>query len=55
MVCRSCGQELPDMQFELYTTGTRRRVCRQCKYLLYGVRAKRQWRLRLLARVIDAI
>ena len=52
MECRVCRKELPDVQFELYPTGTRRRVCRQCKYQLYGVRAKRQWRLRQLARVI---
>ena len=52
MECRVCGKELPDVQFELYPTGTRRRVCRQCKYQLYGVRAKRLWRLRQLARVL---
>jgi hypothetical protein len=49
MICRNCGQQLPDTQFEQYPTGTRRRVCRQCKYLLYGVKAKRKWRLRQLA------
>lgn len=52
MICRACGRDLPDEQFELYPTGTRRRVCRQCKYQLYGVKAKRQWRLRLLAHAI---
>ena len=52
MICRNCGQELPDEQFELYPTGTRRRVCRQCKYQLYGVRAKRKWRLRQLATLL---
>lgn len=52
MTCRNCGQELPEEQFELYPTGTRRRVCRQCKYQLYGVKAKRRWRLRLLAHAI---
>ena len=52
MICRVCGKELPDVQFELYPTGTRRRVCRQCKYQLYGVRAKQRWRLRQLARVL---
>lgn len=52
MVCRNCGRELPDTQFELYPTGTRRRVCRQCHYRLHGIRAKRKWRLMQLARVI---
>lgn len=50
MDCRECGQTLPEEQFELYPTGTRRRVCRQCKYQLYGIKAKRRWRLRQLAR-----
>lgn len=49
MRCRECGEELPLEAFELYATGTRRRVCRQCKYQLYGVKAKRKWRLRQLA------
>ncbi|MBR0048180.1 MAG: hypothetical protein IJP74_02515 [Prevotella sp.] len=50
MTCRECGRELPVEAFELYHTGTRRRVCRQCKYLLYGVEAKRRWKLRQLAK-----
>ena len=49
MICRHCGLELPDEQFELYPSGTRRRVCRSCKYLLYGRRAYRKWRLKQLA------
>lgn len=49
--CRNCGRTLPDEQFELYATGTRRGVCRQCKYRLYGIKAKRKWRLRALARI----
>ena len=52
MICRACGRDLPDEQFELYPTGTRRRVCRQCKYQLYGPQAKRRWRLRQLAHVL---
>ena len=49
MICRNCGQELPKERFELYPTGTRRLVCRQCKYQLYGKEAKRRWRLNQLA------
>ena len=41
-----------DEQFELYPTGTRRGVCRQCKYQLYGIEAKRRWRLRQMAALI---
>ncbi|MBR6276706.1 MAG: hypothetical protein IKR31_07250 [Prevotella sp.] len=46
--CIHCGQQLPDECFERYPSGTHRRVCRACKYLLYGVKAKRKWRLRHL-------
>jgi len=49
MICRICNRELPDEAFERYPTGTRRRMCRQCKYQLYGIPAKRKWRLRQLA------
>lgn len=49
--CRNCGRTQPDEEFELYPTGTRRAVCRQCKYALYGIKAKRKWRLRALARI----
>lgn len=48
-VCRHCGGTLPLDEFECYPSGTRRRVCRRCKYQLYGVEAKRRWRLRQLA------
>ena len=50
MQCRACSKELPVEAFERYATGTRRRVCRQCKYRLYGIKAKRKWQLRELAR-----
>ena len=52
MVCKCCRRELPDEAFELYPTGTRRRVCRQCKYQLYGQQAKRRWRMRQMAALI---
>lgn len=41
--CRNCGRELPEEQFELYPSGTRRRVCRRCHYELHSRRAKRKW------------
>ena len=50
MQCQTCGEELPIEAFEQYATGTRRRVCRRCKYWLYGIKAKRKWRLQQLAR-----
>lgn len=42
-ICRNCGRELPDEQFELYPSGTRRGVCRHCHYELHSRRAKRKW------------
>lgn len=42
-ICRNCGRELPDEQFELYPSGTRRGVCRHCHYELHSQRAKRKW------------
>ncbi len=50
--CKHCQRELPDELFEQYPGGTRRKVCRQCKYLLYGVAAKRRWCLRQKAAAI---
>jgi hypothetical protein len=50
MICRHCHRDLPDEAFELYPTGTRRHVCRQCKYLLYGKKAYAKWRLTQLAK-----
>lgn len=44
--CKNCGRTLPDEEFELYPTGTRRGVCRQCKYTLYGIKAKKKWHMR---------
>jgi len=52
MKCRHCGLELPDEQFELYPSGTRRRVCRQCKYELYGRRAWLRWWQKQRARAL---
>jgi len=45
LTCRRCGRSLPKESFELYRSGTRRKVCRQCKYQLYGIKAKRKWYL----------
>ena len=33
--CRHCGLTLPLNEFERLPTGTYRRVCRRCKYVLY--------------------
>lgn len=54
MICKNCGRELPEEQFELYPTGTRRKVCRHCHYELHGRKAWRKWRMKQLARVIVA-
>ena len=52
MVCLNCKRELPDEQFEMCKTGTRRRVCRHCHYELHGKRAWKKWWRKQLARVI---
>ncbi|MBR1547711.1 MAG: hypothetical protein IJ637_03175 [Prevotella sp.] len=52
MICRNCEQELPEEQFELYPTGTRRRVCRHCHYVLHQRASRRRWVLRERARVL---
>lgn len=52
LTCRNCGRELPAEQFERYPTGTFRLVCRQCKYQLYGKRAKAKWRMKRLLTLV---
>ena len=52
LICRNCGRQLPEEQFELYPTGTRRRVCRQCHYEMHGRRAWRKWWMKQRARVV---
>lgn len=52
MMCRNCGLELPEEQFELYPTGTRRRVCRHCHYVLHTKAGRHKWVMRQRARVI---
>lgn len=54
MVCNNCGRELSEEQFELYPTGTRRKVCRHCHYELHSRKAWRKWRMKQLARVVVA-
>ena len=44
--------ELPEEQFEMCKTGTRRKVCRHCHYELHTKRAWRKWWRRQLARVV---
>lgn len=50
--CTHCHRELPLEQFELYPTGTRRRVCRHCHYVLHTQAARRRWVMRQLARAL---
>ena len=51
MICQNCKRELPVEQFELYPTGTRRRICRHCHYVLHTHEGRRKWVLRQLAKV----
>ncbi|MBQ6681975.1 MAG: hypothetical protein IJM78_07065 [Prevotella sp.] len=34
-VCRVCGRTLPLSKFERFRTGTYRKVCNQCKWVMY--------------------
>ena len=50
MICRNCGKELPEERFELYRTGTRRRICRHCHYVLHTRKGHDKWVMREKAR-----
>ena len=52
MTCKNCGQDLPEERFELYPSGTRRRVCRHCHYVLHAKQAWRKWMMKQRARVV---
>ena len=51
-ICNHSGRELPEEQFELYPTGTRRKICRHCHYLLHTKKGRRKWVLKQMARII---
>ena len=36
MTCRCCGRELPLASFERFKTGTYRKVCWQCRWVING-------------------
>ncbi|MBP5776831.1 MAG: hypothetical protein J6W56_04705 [Prevotella sp.] len=52
ITCKHCGRELSEEQFELYPSGTRRRVCRHCHYVLHSRQAWRKWIMHQRARVV---
>ena len=52
MFCKNCQRELPEEQFELYPSGTRRRVCRHCHYVLHTRKAWWKWTMRQRVRVV---
>ena len=52
MTCRNCQQELPEEPFELYPTGTRRKICRHCHYVLHMHRGRMKWVQRQRARAL---
>ena len=47
MICSCCGRELPLSSFERYKTGTYRKVCWQCRWVLYGKPSRKRSLLRL--------
>ena len=52
ITCPSCGQTLPEVQFERYANGSRRGVCRHCHYVLHVRRAVQKWRMRQKAELL---
>ena len=52
MICKNCGRELPEEQFELYRTGTRRRICRHCHYVLHTHKGRLKWVMKERARAL---
>ena len=36
MMCKCCGRELPLTSFERFKTGTYRKMCWQCRWVLNG-------------------
>ncbi|MBR1388733.1 MAG: hypothetical protein IJ569_03830 [Prevotella sp.] len=50
--CRECGRTLPINQFERYSTGVYRRVCRHCHWELHGKKALKKYRMKQLAALI---
>lgn len=44
--CRECGRTLPITEFERYSTGVYRRVCRHCHWVLHGRKALKKHRMR---------
>lgn len=47
--CRECGRTLPITEFERYSTGVYRRVCRHCHWELHGRKAQKKRRMKLRA------
>ena len=52
MNCTNCHRDLPEEAFERYKTGTRRRVCRHCHYVLHMRRGREKWVMRERARAL---
>ena len=52
MICKNCGRELPEEQFELYPTGTRRGICRHCHYVLHTHKGRLKWVMKERARAL---
>lgn len=55
MICKNCGRDLPEESFELYPTGTRRRICRHCHYVLHMHKGRLKWVMRQRARALISL
>ncbi|MBR6868123.1 MAG: hypothetical protein IKN02_07860 [Prevotella sp.] len=55
MICKNCQQDMPEESFELYPTGTRRRICRHCHYVLHMRKGRLKWVMRQRARALISL
>lgn len=46
---------MPEESFELYPTGTRRRICRHCHYVLHMRKGRLKWVMRQRAKALISL
>ena len=46
MQCKCCGRDLPLSSFEHFKTGTYRKLCWQCRWVLNGKKVRKRKMLR---------
>ena len=48
MQCKCCGRDLPLSSFEHFKTGTYRKLCWQCRWVLNGKKVRKRKMLKLV-------